>query len=180
MKNRKYLAIAFASALSVASANALAENNWQDKAKDAWLDGKAETALLLNGNLNSFDINTDVKDGVVILTGKVDTEVDKALATELIESLDGVKKVENELTVMDKKKNSEFIAKLKDAKIATVIKTRLLLESEVSGTNINVDVKNGAVVLEGKVASDAERDLAIQIAKNTKDAKKVVNNLRVQ
>ena len=38
----------------------------------------AET-VLLNGNLNNFDINTDVKNGKVMLTGKVDSEVDKEL-----------------------------------------------------------------------------------------------------
>ena len=37
--------------------------DWKDGAKDAWIDGKAETTLLLNTNLNSFDIITDVKDG---------------------------------------------------------------------------------------------------------------------
>ena len=52
-------------------------NKWEEGAKDAWIDGKAEATLLFNGNLNSFDINTDVQNGKVILTGKVDNSVDK-------------------------------------------------------------------------------------------------------
>ena len=86
---------------------AVAANDWKDGAKDAWIDGKAETTLLLNGNLNSFDINTDVKNGNVTLTGKVESEVDKALAEELIENLEGVTDVDNQLTVVNTGKNAD-------------------------------------------------------------------------
>ena len=71
-------------ALGSVSTSALADNTWQDSAKDAWIDGKAETTLLLNGNLDSFDINTDVKNGKVTLTGKVESDVDKALAAVIV------------------------------------------------------------------------------------------------
>ena len=160
---------------------AVAANNWKDASKDAWIDGKAETTLLLNGNLNSFDINTDVKNGTVTLTGTVESAVDKALAEELIENLDGVSRVDNKLTVMASKQhaNNTDNSGLKDAKIATVVKTRLLFESEVSGTSIDVDAKNGVVTLKGEVASDAEKDLAVAIAKNTDDVDKVIDKLQV-
>ncbi|MEH8017302.1 BON domain-containing protein [Rheinheimera muenzenbergensis] len=160
---------------------AVAANDWKDGAKDAWIDGKAETTLLLNGNLNSFDINTDVKDGAVTLTGKVENSVDKALAEELIENLDGVTEVNNQLTVMASGKHSsdKDNSGLKDAKIATVVKTRLLFESEVSGTAIDVDAKNGVVTLQGEVDSDAEKDLAVAIAKNTSDVNRVIDKLDV-
>lgn len=168
-------------ALGSVSTSALANNTWQDSAKDAWIDGKAETTLLLNGNLNSFDINTDVSDGTITLTGKVDSEVDKALAEELLASLDGVKGVENELTVVnnDKKSDSEMMQSLTDTKIETVVKTRLLLESEVRGTAIEVEVDKGVVTLSGKVDSDAAKDLAVAIAKNTDDVDSVVDKLTI-
>ena len=186
----------FAASLAVAPLAMSGGNeqyNTDEKLKDAWLDGKAETTLLVNGNLNSFKIDTDVKNGVVILTGEVESEVDKALAEELVESLDGVKDVENKLIVkrdhnmdsdhtMDTDHDSddgEVMETLKDSKIATVVKTRLLFESEVSGTNIDVEVDKGVVVLKGKVKTDAERDLALAIAKNTNDVKKVVDNLTI-
>lgn len=160
-------------------------NDWKDGAKDAWIDGKAETTLLLNGNLNSFDINTDVKNGKVTLTGKVDREVDKALAAELIENLDGVTSVDNKLMVSkdgkqrNKKDRDDDVSGLTDAKVATVVKTRLLFESETRGTAIDVDVENGVVMLKGEVDSDAEKDLAEAIAKKTKDVKRVDNQLTV-
>tara|TARA_R110002126_G_scaffold16527_22_gene66051 strand:+ start:1391 stop:1957 length:567 start_codon:yes stop_codon:yes gene_type:complete len=181
---RTTLAVMMTVALAGTSVAATA-NEWKDGAKDAWIDGKAETTLLLNGNLNSFDINTDVKNGKVTLTGKVDREVDKALAAELVENLDGVSSVDNKLTVMaDSKKghskgHDDDAGGLTDAKVATVVKTRLLFESETSGTAIDVDVENGVVMLKGEVDSDAESDLAEAIAKKTKDVKRVDNQLTV-
>ncbi|SNY54704.1 Osmotically-inducible protein OsmY, contains BON domain [Arsukibacterium tuosuense] len=181
---RTTLAVMMTVALAGTSVAANA-NDWKDGAKDAWIDGKAETTLLLNGNLNSFDINTDVKNGKVTLTGKVDREVDKALAAELVENLDGVSSVDNKLTVSNekhmrnKKDHDDDGSGLTDAKVATVVKTRLLFESETSGTGIDVEVENGVVMLKGEVDSDAEKDLAEAIAKKTNDVKRVDNQLTV-
>ncbi|APE02336.1 transporter [Alteromonas mediterranea] len=167
------------------------DNKWEKGAKDAWIDGKAEATLLFNGNLDSFDINTDVKDGNVVLTGKVENSVDKKLAEELVTNIDGVTSVDNKLTVVaDNDMHQEMsddmedtvdegTSELTDAKIATVIKTRLLMDTDISGFDIDVDVENGVVTLTGEVDSDAERDLAVEIAKNASDVKDVESDLRV-
>ena len=167
------------------------DNKWEKGAKDAWIDGKAEATLLFNGNLDSFDINTDVSNGNVVLTGKVDNSVEKKLAEELVSNIDGVKSVDNKLTIVAKadmdsdmsedmeETYDEGTSELTDAKIATVIKTRLLMDTDISGFDIDVDVENGNVTLTGDVDSDAERDLAIEIAKNASDVKDVEDNLRV-
>tara|TARA_Y100000296_G_C5120138_1_gene229942 strand:+ start:414 stop:1013 length:600 start_codon:yes stop_codon:yes gene_type:complete len=167
------------------------DNKWEKGAKDAWIDGKAEATLLFNGNLDSFDINTDVKDGNVVLTGKVENSVDKKLAEELVANIDGVTSVDNKLTVvadndMHKEMSDDMedtvdegTSELTDAKIATVIKTRLLMDTDISGFDIDVDVEDGVVMLTGEVDSDAERDLAVEIAKNASDVKDVESDLRV-
>jgi len=171
------------------------DNKWEKGAKDAWIDGKAEATLLFNGNLDSFDINTDVKNGNVVLTGKVENSVDKKLEEELVANIDGVTSVDNKLTVVaDNDMHSDMsddmsddmeegveegTSELTDAKIATVIKTRLLMDTDISGFDIDVDVENGVVTLTGEVDSDAERDLAVEIAKNASDVKDVESDLRV-
>ena len=162
-------------------------NSWENESKDAWIDGKAETVLLMNTNLNNFDINTDVKNGKVVLTGKVNSELDKELAEELVLSLDGVSDVENSLTVvksMDTKdRNKDMMDDddndLTDAKITTVITTRFLFDSEVGGTDIDVDTDNGVVTLNGSVESEAEKQLAVKIAKNAEDVRDVVDKLAI-
>jgi osmotically-inducible protein OsmY len=158
---------------------------WKDKAKDAWIDGKAEATLLFNTHLNSFDINTDVKDGIVILTGKVETSIDSKLAEELIVGIDGVVAVDNRLSIIaaderNKQMAEETSSKLTDAKIATVIKSRLLMDTDISGFDIDVDVENTKVFLKGQVASEEERMLAIQIAINTADVSSVEDKLTIR
>jgi osmotically-inducible protein OsmY len=162
-------------------------NSWENESKDAWIDGKAETVLLMNTNLNNFDINTDVKNGKVVLTGKVDSEVEKELAEELVLSLDGVSGVDNSLTVVknmdtkhtDKNMMNDDDNDLTDAKITTVITTRFLFDSEVGGTDIDVDTDNGIVTLNGSVESEAEKQLAVKIAKNAEDVRDVVDELTI-
>ncbi|MEP1444989.1 MAG: BON domain-containing protein [Paraglaciecola sp.] len=180
---RTTISILIATAISTASLNVHAENTWKDGAKDAWIDGKAESTLLFNGNLNSFDINTDVKNGTVVLTGKVDNSVDKALAEELVASLEGVTDVDNKLSIVsneDEKQDDEMMQTLKDSKVETVVKTRLLFESQVSGLDIEVEVNAGEVTLTGSVDSDSERDLAVAIAKNTDDVTSVIDKLELK
>ena len=182
---------------NVAAADMQSENNWEKGAKDAWIDGKAEATLLFNGNLNSFDINTDVKNGKVVLTGKVKNTVDKKLAEELVENIEGVTSVDNKLSVVSdsdmyaegenhdmkddmEQKANDAGSELTDAKIATVIKTRLLMDSDISGFDIDVDVEAGNVTLTGLVKTDAERQLAVEIAKNASDVMNVEDNLQLK
>lgn len=199
------LLIAGTLSTSVLAGDMKSENAWEKGAKDAWIDGKAEAILLFNGNLDAFDINTDVKNGEIILTGSVKTSVDKKLAEELVANIDGVASVNNKLTVMNErsvaetlsaaandagdeiddmvavaeKETEDSMSALTDAKIATVVKTRLLMDSDISGFDIDVDVNKGDVTLTGKVNSDAERQLAEEIAKNVSDVKGVRSNLTV-
>ncbi|MEF1308770.1 BON domain-containing protein [Vibrio mytili] len=174
--------IVLTSVLATSSTAVLANQQWEKESMDAWLDGKAETTLLLNSNLNSFDINTDVENQVVTLSGSVDNELEKSLAEELVSGLDGVKDVKNKLSVVkdDKKEvDSEALATLTDSKITTIVKTRLLMDTNVSGTDIEVTTNNKTVTLSGHVSSDAEQDLALSIANNTNDVNKVIDNLKV-
>ena len=170
-------------ALADSASPALADSKWEDKAKDAWIDGKAEATLLFNTHLNSFDINTDVQEGVIILTGKVDSSVDKKLAEELVTGIDGVASVDNRLTIIESDDgemiSEETSSDLTDAKIATVVKSRLLMDTDISGLDIDVDVEDSKVILKGTVGSEAERALAVEIAKNASEVKSVDDQLSV-
>lgn len=169
--------------LGLASSVVMAEGSWKDGATDVWIDGKAKGILLLNSNLKSSDISTEVKDGKVTLSGSVESKVEKALAEELVEGLDGVKSVDNRLTVKsgDDDDSGSWTASVKDTKVAAVIKTRFLFEADISSSDINVDVKDGVVTLSGHVDNGAQKDLVVNIAKNANDVSRVVDtNLKVK
>ncbi|BBO27352.1 Osmotically-inducible protein OsmY, contains BON domain [Marisediminitalea aggregata] len=186
MKRSLLSCIAVGVLTTTAATSVYASTEWEDKAKDAWIDGKAEASLLFNTHLNSFDINTDVKDGVVILTGKVDSRIDKKLAEELVAGIDGVSEVDNQLSVISMDDDEDVTAEkpvsqeLKDAKIATVVKSKLLMDSDISGLDIDVDVTKGHVKLKGSVESESARALAIEIAKNTSDVESVDDELTIE
>ena len=159
--------------------------------KDAWLQGKLESALLFNEYLNSFAINTEVKNGVASLRGTVESDIDRDLAGEIAESIDGVTKVNNELQVdkaktqaaknsKDAKQREGFKQSVLNATLTARVKTQLLMNGNTSGTAINVDSKDGVVTLSGVVESDQERELAVRIASNTNGTRSVNDQLMVE
>ncbi|OOE89349.1 BON domain-containing protein [Salinivibrio sharmensis] len=177
-----FVSLGLALALGASSVSAASSaNDWQNEAKDAWIDGKAESMLMVNTNLNNFDINTDVEQGVVILTGKVDTELDKSLASGLMRQIDGVSQVRNELTVSQPASQSADLGQaVVDTKVSAALKTSLLLNPDISGTNIDVSVDDGVATLSGEVKSDAARDLAVLMAENAQDVERVIDELDVE
>ncbi len=159
--------------------------------KDAWLDGKLESAYLFNEHLSPFDINTDVDNGVVHLTGSVDSDIDRDLAGEIAKSIDGVTDVKNDL-VVDKatartardddasKERSGFRQAVSNATLTARIKSQLLANSNTSGMAVDVDSDNGNVTLSGTVDSAEEKELIARIAENTSGTDSVDNQLMVE
>jgi hyperosmotically inducible protein len=68
---------------------------------------------------------------------------------------------------------------LTDAEITTALKTKLLADTKVSGSDVSVDTTNHVVTLTGTVKSAAERAEAVRVAKKTAGVHKVVNKLTV-
>ncbi len=179
---------------SLAFAGGNQQYTTDEKLGDAWLDGKVETALLINRHLNNFTIDTDVKNKKVYLSGTVNSEVDRALAEEIAKNIEGVTGVDNDIIV---KKQAEASDKLHmthkhqkdqsrsfgtwydDATTTASIKSELLWNSETSGLDVNVDTAYGVVTLNGVVDSAAEKELIEQIAENTPGVKSVDSEIEV-
>ncbi|MBW2941225.1 BON domain-containing protein [Zhongshania aquimaris] len=177
--------LASAIVLSAISITPALANDWQGKTNDAWLDGKIETALMLNSELNNFTIDTDVKKSNVTLKGTVNSEIEKDLAGQIAENVDGVKSVDNKLTV-DKNYTSKmeatgerFSRTWYDLTTTAGINMKYAANDDIEATSIDVDTKNGMVVLTGTVKSDAAHDLAIEIAKGFDHVNDVEDKLTV-
>ncbi len=67
-----------------------------------------------------------------------------------------------------------------DQVITSKIKTKIGLNSALNAMRINVDTEKGIVTLLGTVKSQKDADEALQIARDTKGVKKVVNKLKVE
>lgn len=177
-------------AAALAGTQTLADSSktFEGAAKDAWITGKIETVYTLNEHLSPFAIDTDVNDGVVLLTGTVESEIDRDLAGELAKGVEGVIEVENELVVesaarsdidRDEVGRRDFGRWVDDATTTAAVKSKLLANSNTKGLKIDVDTKADVVTLSGRVRSQTEADLAEEIARNTGDVEDVRNNLVV-
>jgi len=71
-------------------------------------------------------------------------------------------------------------AAIDDSVITTKIKSSILSDAAVRGTDISVETKNGEVTLTGSVKSSAQSDRAQKIAMNTDGVHNVQNKLAVK
>jgi osmotically-inducible protein OsmY len=71
------------------------------------------------------------------------------------------------------------ISAIKDGWLVMKIHSEFVDEDVLSGSNIDVDVDNGVVTLQGTVPSEAARARAIASAKNNDGVKNVVDQLRI-
>lgn len=165
------------------------EDNRQQSSQqvsDLWIDTRLETAYLFNRHLNNFNIQTDVDDGAVLLTGTVQSAIDKDLAGEIATSLNGVRSVDNQLVVKQALApaartgdDADFSQKVDDATTTARVKTRLIGNAHLAGLTIDVETKDAMVTLAGDVGSDEQRQLAELIAKNTPEVRTVTNELQI-
>ena len=66
-----------------------------------------------------------------------------------------------------------------DAGITTAVKTKMASDDTVKASEINVDTHNHVVTLNGTVGSQAQKERAVMIARNTKGVSNVVDDLTV-
>ncbi|MEW6167829.1 MAG: BON domain-containing protein [Pseudomonadota bacterium] len=66
---------------------------------DSVITGKVKGELIDEDDIDANDIDVDTRDGVVTLTGTVDSEEEAQRAEELARSVDGVKSVQAQLSV---------------------------------------------------------------------------------
>jgi len=66
-----------------------------------------------------------------------------------------------------------------DAGVTTAVKTKMATDDTVKASEINVDTHNHVVTLNGTVGSQAEKERAVMIARNTKGVTNVVDDLTI-
>jgi osmotically-inducible protein OsmY len=130
-------------------------------------------ALLENPATDAHEIKASVTDGVVTLTGAVDSWQEKQLCAQVVKGVKGIKDIENEVEV-------EYEGKRPDGEIEADIENRLAWDVWVDDALVTVTVKNGRVTLTGVVKSLDAREAAGQLARNTVGVWRVKNHLRVR
>ena len=136
--------------------------------------------LAADDTVKAYKIDVDTKDGVVTLSGTVDTAEAKTRAVEVARTTKGVSSVQDQLAVAPAAVATSGAAEpLTDAAITATVKTALLADPLSAGLKIDVDTKSAVVTMSGTVATPAEKTRAEEVAKNVPGVNSVVNDLKV-
>ena len=69
---------------------------------------------------------------------------------------------------------------IEDGRVTAKIKAKMALDESVKALDLNVDTKDSVVTVTGEVRSEAERQRALALARETAGVTKVVDHLRVR
>ncbi len=108
--------------------------------------------------------------GVVLLAGQTPRADLKALAEKEASAVQRVKKVNNELQVMEP---SSLLARNNDAWLTTKVKSQMLTDSAIPGSRIKVVTENGIVFLLGLVTQQ-EATRATNLVQGVSGVQKIV------
>jgi hyperosmotically inducible periplasmic protein len=153
---------------------------------DVGITTMVKTKMAVDETVRAAKIEVTTQDGVVTLTGNIDSEAAKQKALSLAKKTKGVVEVKDMIAVKrgtgdgDAPEPGRTIGvTIDDADTTLRVKSRLLEDPLVQGLRIDVDTRDGVVYLTGTVGSDPEKEQAVKLARETKGVKDVQANLTV-
>jgi len=123
------------------------------------LQKEVQDAIKWEPLLNAAEIGVTVKDGVVSLTGTVDSYYKKSEAEDAAKKVAGVKAVVEKIEI-----NSGDTGKTSDSDIATEVLNAFKWNWEIPGDKVKVKVEDGWVTLEGNLNWNYQREAAKKTA----------------
>lgn len=134
-----------------------------------------QQTLEANEKVKARQVDVETREGVVYLTGVVDTEEARREAGRVAWRTEGVHGVENDLTVGERTVGSW----IDDVTISSKIKAKLIANSDIRAGDIDVSSSQGVVTLIGRVSSQSIKNEAERTARDTRGVKDVNNELLV-
>ena len=139
------------------------------------LQEDVENAIKWEPLMHAAEIGVTAKEGVVTLTGKVDSYAKKTEAENATKRVLGVKAIVENIEVhfansWDKDDNE----------IATEVLNAFKLSWEVPDDKLMVKVENGWVSLSGELPWNYQRETAKRLAGNCQGVKGVINNMTIK
>lgn len=127
---------------------------------------------------DALRITVSVSGETATLTGEVAKSPSQALAEEVALSVEGIKKVDNKVTVKDAAGPlAASEASVKNVALEMKVKSILLTEIGKNALKIEVEVVDGVVSLRGKLDNPEFAKAAIEKTRSIKGVKKVINLL---
>jgi hyperosmotically inducible periplasmic protein len=157
---------------------------------DLWIKDKVKTTLLFHRSVSAVNTEVGVQDGAVTLSGVASSDAERELASEYARDVDGVKSVDNRMTVSGVPTTTVSTAregsrrttgeKIDDSSITTQVKMALLFHKSTSAIHTKVHTRFGEVTVSGSAHNAAEIRLVTKLVEDIHGVKGVRNEMTLE
>ena len=150
---------------------------------DSVMQKNLSARMILKDKSYLVSVSTNVLDGRIFLTGKVEKPEEKLQLTKLAWETKGARSVKNDIKI---KEEFNFKQSAKDLLITSQLRTALIFNTEIKATNYQIDTYKKKIYIYGISITAEERKAVIREAKEIFDVEDViasivlVESLRIQ
>ena len=150
---------------------------------DSIMEKNLTARIILINKKYLLSIKSQVLDGRIFLTGKVDDPEEKLNLTKLAWETKGVRSVRNDIKI---KEEFNFKQSATDLLITSQLRTALVINKNIKSTNYNIDTYKKKIYIYGIAQSKDEQKEVIKEGKAIPDVERViasillVEDLRIQ
>ncbi len=141
---------------------------------DGIIDKNLDAKLLILNKNYFLSVSTQVLDGRVFITGKVDDPEEKLKITKLAWEVEGTRSVKNDLKI---KEEFNFKQSAKDVLITSQLRTALIFNKKIKSANYSIDTYKKKIYIYGIAESKEEQSLVLEEAKQILDVENVISSI---
>tara|TARA_B100001248_G_scaffold235007_1_gene197464 strand:+ start:125 stop:721 length:597 start_codon:yes stop_codon:yes gene_type:complete len=156
--------------------------NQEDRSIGEFVDDAIIKTVIKNAYFDQneilfFDIDVEVSQARVLLTGTVENIDLKIEATRIAWGVNGVKTVINEIQISN---SDNILNYADDLVISTKVKGKLILNENINSLNYSVETVNKLVYIIGIASNQDERDLVVDTAKEVFGVQEVIDYITIK
>ena len=141
---------------------------------DTIMQKNLNTRLALSEKKYFLAIQTEVIDGRIFLSGKVDQPEEKIKITKMAWETKGVRSVKNAITIRGQ---SNFKSTAKDILITSQLRTALILNRKTKARNYTLETIDKNIYIFGIAMDEEEKKEVIKEANKIYDVKKIIPSI---
>lgn len=145
---------------------------------DTVVTAKVKSALLGDQDTKGFEFKVETRKGKVLLSGFIDSQALADRANSVTRAVEGVKGVENGMTIKDGK--ATVGNKVDDGIVTAKVKSALLSDPNVKSFDIAVVTRMGEVQLSGFIDNKAQADRAIDVTRKVEGVQGIANKMSIK
>ena len=141
---------------------------------DGIMDKNLDAKLILLNKNYILNIKTQVLDGRIFITGKVDDPEEKLKITKLAWEIEGARSVKNDVKI---KEGFKFKQSAKDILITSQLRTAIIFNKKIKSANYSIDTYKKKIYIYGIAETKEEQELVIEEAKQVLDVEDVISSI---